>query len=132
MSEGDIVIIHSDKQPRGLWSLGKVKKLLVGNDGEVQGAVLRVAGQGRRAKFLRRPVQKLYPLEMPSHDRGNVLDNDYDDDLETEPATSMVQQEPRKSDSTQPLLPPRRSSRAAALEARDRLLARSLYDSDSS
>ena len=52
VSIGDVVIIHSDDQPRGMWSLGRVEELLVGNDGEARGAVLRVAGKGRRAKHL--------------------------------------------------------------------------------
>ena len=33
-----------------MWSLGLVEWLLVGNDGEARGAVLRVAGKVRRAK----------------------------------------------------------------------------------
>ena len=28
-----------------------------------------MAGQGQRAKYLRRPVQRLYPLEMPTQDK---------------------------------------------------------------
>ena len=63
------VIIHSDHQPRGMWNLGRVEELLVGKDGEARAAVLRMASQGRRAKHLRRPVQKLYLLEMPSKDQ---------------------------------------------------------------
>ena len=59
VSVGDVVIIHDDNQPRGMWNLGRVEELLVGNDGEVRGAVLRMAGQGRKAKHLRRPVQRL-------------------------------------------------------------------------
>ncbi len=60
---GDVVIIHSDDQPRGMWKLGKVEELLTDPDGEHRAAVLRVAGQGRAAKRLRRPVRRLYPLE---------------------------------------------------------------------
>ena len=60
---GDVVIIHDD-QPRALWKLGVVEELLVGADDETRAAVLRVAGQGRSSKHLRRPVQRLYPIEM--------------------------------------------------------------------
>ena len=142
VSEGDIVIVHSDEQPRGLWSLGKVEKLLVGNDGEAGGAVLRVAGQGRRSKFLRRPVQKLYPLEIPSQDKpseiditdcdnNNGLNDDCDEDLEGELAEHTVQDhEPPGSDDTQASPPLRCSTRAAASEAQDHLLAHSLCNND--
>ena len=50
VSVGDVAIIHDENQPRGMWNLGRVEELLVGNDEEVKGAVLRTAGQGRRAK----------------------------------------------------------------------------------
>ena len=40
VSVGDVMIIHSDDQPRGMWNLGRVEKLLVGNDGEARGAIL--------------------------------------------------------------------------------------------
>ena len=39
-------------------------------DGEARGAVLRVAGPGRRAKHLRQPVQRLYPIEMPAQEKS--------------------------------------------------------------
>ena len=61
---GDVVVIHSDKQARGQWKLGRVEELLTGPDGQHGAAVVRVAGQKRTAKHLRRPVQKLYPVEM--------------------------------------------------------------------
>ena len=74
VSVGDVVIIHEDSQPRGMWHLGCIEKLLPGTDGETRGAVLRVAGRGRRAKFLRRPIQRLYPIEMPAKDKQPVTD----------------------------------------------------------
>ena len=46
VSVGDVVIIHDDNQPKGMWNLSRVEELLVGNDGEVRGAVLRIARQG--------------------------------------------------------------------------------------
>ena len=50
-----------------MWKLGVVEKLLVaiGRDQEVRAAVLRVPERGRNFHHLSRPVQKLYPLEMP-------------------------------------------------------------------
>ena len=63
ISVGDIVII-ADDQPRALWKLGRVEKTLIGPDGEPRGALLRVARKGRNLLHIRRPVQRLYPLEM--------------------------------------------------------------------
>jgi hypothetical protein len=144
VSVGDVVIIHSDDQPRGMWNLGRVEELMIGNDGEARGAVLRVAGRGRRAKRLQRPVQKLYPLEMPTPDNkqleNSVANLDHppddgvqDDGVQDEHATPEL---PAQGDNLPSLIdvptpqPLRRSNRAAALEARDRLLAQTLSDEE--
>ena len=63
VSVGDVVVVHDDGQPRGFWRLGRVEELLIGRDGRVRGAVLRVATKGR-CSILRRPLQLLYPLEI--------------------------------------------------------------------
>ena len=60
----DVVVVHSYNLARGQWKLGGVEKLLTGPDGHHRAAVLRLAGQGRKAKHLQRPVQRLYPVEM--------------------------------------------------------------------
>ena len=62
---GDVVIIH-DKSPRGLWKLGIIEKTLKGRDKEVRGAVVRVGSGSQPSSFLRRPIQRLYPLEVRS------------------------------------------------------------------
>ena len=60
---GDIVIVHDDKHPRGLWKLGRIEKLLPGADGNVRGTFIRVQSKGR-SSVLKRPLQRLYPLEV--------------------------------------------------------------------
>lgn len=40
VSVGDVVMVHSDDQPRGFWKLGRVEETVIGRDGEPQGAVL--------------------------------------------------------------------------------------------
>ena len=113
---GDIVVIHSDDQPRAMWKLGKVEELLTGADGEHRAAVLRVAGQGRSFKRLRRPVQRLYPLEM------SVTSEVFEQD---EPNTEL-NKEPNPELNPDPNPPVRRSGRVAAQTARDRLMAQAL------
>ena len=61
---GDIVCVHEDKTPRQTWRLGKVERLLPGRDGLVRSAELRVSSKGGMRSLLRRPVQRLYPLEV--------------------------------------------------------------------
>ena len=60
VSVGD-VLVHNTK-PRGL---AQVTELISGQDGHVRGAVLRVSSPGKKAHTLKRPLQRLYPLELP-------------------------------------------------------------------
>ena len=133
ISVGDVVIIHDDDQARCMWKLGRVEKLLVGADDEIRAAVLKVAGHGRAANHLQRPVQKLYPLEMPSHDHFKTAD-----DSIIEP-TSTRNLESGETENTRPEQAPdinstpsphtvRTPKRRAALEARDRVLAQSIEE----
>ena len=138
MSIGDVLIIHSDHQPRGMWNLGRIEELLVGKDDEARAAVLRVAGQGRKAKLLRCPVQKLYPLEIPSQDQK--LDDTSSDPFNTthelkdgrqEEAVELTASDERPVlNCTLSPLHVRRSRRTAASEARDRILAQTLNEHD--
>ena len=43
VAEGDIVIIYHEMRPRSQWRLGKVSKLLIGQDGYTRGVELEVA-----------------------------------------------------------------------------------------
>ncbi|XP_028413812.1 uncharacterized protein LOC114536659 [Dendronephthya gigantea] len=61
--EGDIVCVYEEKTPRNLWRLGKVEKLFKGNDGQVRAVALRIWNKGEESITLRRPVQKVYPVE---------------------------------------------------------------------
>ena len=60
---GDLVLVHDEKQPRLLWRMSKVENLIKGEDNIIRGAVIRVQSGGRTTN-LKRPVQKLYPLEL--------------------------------------------------------------------
>ena len=62
-----MVIIH-DETPRGMWRVGIIEKELKGKDQETRGVVVRVkSGQGP-SSFLKRPIQRLYPLEVRYQD----------------------------------------------------------------
>ena len=55
--------MHDEKQPRQQWLLGKIVELLPGSDGKIRGAKVKI---GRTKNIIRRPVNRLYPIE------GNV------------------------------------------------------------
>ena len=61
---GDIVLVFSDTQPRGLWKLAKVEKLMKGLDGRVRGAFVKISTKKKGSIILKRPIQHLYPLEI--------------------------------------------------------------------
>lgn len=64
ISIGDIVIIHDENIARSKWRTGEVKELIKSNDSEVRGAVVRTLTKRGTRSTLRRPVQKLFPLEL--------------------------------------------------------------------
>ena len=56
---GDIILVENDKK-RGHWKLGKIESLIIGKDGKARAAVVKTD----KKKLIRRPIQKLYPLEI--------------------------------------------------------------------
>ena len=65
VAEGDVVIVMDEsKLPRGRWRLGHVTKLIEGADKMVRGATVDVIVSGKRRIQMKRPVQKLIPLEV--------------------------------------------------------------------
>ena len=60
---GDVVVVHDDNAKRSLWKLAVVEEV-IRSDGQVRGAVVKWSAPGGQANSLRRPVQKLYPVEL--------------------------------------------------------------------
>ena len=56
--------IHEKTTPRQLWRLGRIQRLLPGPDGEVRSAVVKVKSGKMPSSEWRRPLQRLYPLEV--------------------------------------------------------------------
>ena len=61
---GDVVLIKDDATKRNVWKKGRVDELVRGADGKVRGAVLKVNSPTGKSSTIRRPVQKLIPLEV--------------------------------------------------------------------
>ena len=110
ISIGDVVIVHDEDQPRGKWRIGKVEALVARSDGHVRGAVVRVKTKAGRLTKLRRPVQRLYPLEV--HCRNDEPETTISSRrVEPDPTVSSVRPEQH------PELRRDRPRRAAAVEA---------------
>ena len=62
-----MVLVHDDNHPRTFWRLGRVEQLIQGSDGHVRGAVVRVSSKTGSTTW-RRPLQRLYPLEIKQPD----------------------------------------------------------------
>ena len=66
ITPNDIVIVYDENRARGLWRLGRVMSVVHGKDGNIRGATVRVAEQGKKPTSIRRRLQKLYPIEIRS------------------------------------------------------------------
>lgn len=80
LSIGDVVTLFEHNLPRSQWRLGRVEQLIPGTDDNVRAAaVVKVITKTERAVTVKRPVQRLFPLEVqeavtndeqPSEERG--------------------------------------------------------------
>ena len=70
LKKGDVVTVYGEGEKRGNWKVAIVEELIVGRDKEIRGAKVKVAGKGRPV-YLKRPIQKLYPLEVQAQPGGN-------------------------------------------------------------
>ena len=134
ISVGDVVTIHDDA-PRGLWRLGLIEEKIKGRDGHVRGALVRVKSGSGLSAFLRRPIQRLFPLEIHAETTRNLSDMDHgkssEGTSETVPVgdTSINNCSEEDSSVEVPEVTPEvttRPRRRAAMEARDKIVARLL------
>ena len=56
--------------------MAKVKELIVGKDGHIRGAVLKLPSKNNQPTFLQRPIQHLYPLEISQCEPDRSDDHD--------------------------------------------------------
>ena len=68
--------MFEDNHPRSQWRLGRVEQLIPGADNSVRAAVVKVyITKIGRPVTVKRPVQKLFPLEGVTNDE-QLLDED--------------------------------------------------------
>ena len=75
ISVGDIIIVHEDNMPRNFWKLGRVEETITGKDGITRAAVVKVHFKDGKTKLLKRPIQRLYPIEIQN---SHVTDGSQD------------------------------------------------------
>ncbi|XP_046857689.1 LOW QUALITY PROTEIN: uncharacterized protein LOC124451107 [Xenia sp. Carnegie-2017] len=68
VQRGDVITVYEDNVKRGSWKTGVIEELVVGKDGVVRGAKVRLVRNGK-VVHLNRLVQKLFPTEL-KHDEG--------------------------------------------------------------
>ena len=64
--------IHADRTPKQQWRTGKVEKLLRGREDVVRVAEVVTVDNSLRQVRLKRPIRKLYPLEVNARDEDPV------------------------------------------------------------
>ncbi|XP_058810071.1 uncharacterized protein LOC131675193 [Phymastichus coffea] len=64
---GEVVLIGDDNKKRIDWPLAKIEKLIQGRDGVARVAVLKT-----KDGILKRPLQRIYPLEIGCEDRKEI------------------------------------------------------------
>ena len=70
IKEGDIVSVQDEGRHNCiLWRLGRVTKLIKGQDNVIRGAKIVLANK----QWIERPVEKLYPLEVSANELQPTL-----------------------------------------------------------
>ena len=90
--------MEDEKVRRPFWKLGVVEQIILGRDGQIRGAIVRVWAKDKGCKLLRRPIQHLYPLEVDETKSGNVGGDP------SEPDRDHHETQARNRDATNPLL----------------------------
>ena len=110
---GDIVLVHNQDHPKGVWKVARVENLITGRDGLVRGAVLRLPSKSGQLTTLQRPLQLIYPLEITQAERHSANKSDEGEVAlrETPPANDPSEEDRVESHS--------RPQQLSALRARD-------------
>jgi len=112
----DLVMLHGEGRPRGFWKLAKVENLMIGSDGRIRGATVRVSSKDGTTTTLQRPLSLLYPLEINTPNESSTKDASAANLQEDEQLTTD-----QLPDMSQEVLPTRQSTRAAASKAINRV-----------
>ena len=117
-----MLIKEDEPAPRTQWMIGKVIKLVTGQDGLVKGAKLKVLAKGGKQTIIYRPVQKLIAFEIAE----NSSENNCSDERKV---TSKNENEAAKHSDVHETGPDyyRRPTRKAAIDGQNAWRLRDLY-----
>ncbi len=102
--------VYDEGHPRGMWRLGRIEEIIPNSDNKIRGVRVKVISKGGQVKIIRRPVQHIYPLEVRQETQHtNVSDR---------PTENVVVRADRP---TENVVVRARSTRKAALQAKDRI-----------
>ena len=73
VEKGEVVLVHEDGAKKLTWKMGVIKDLITGRDGEIRGVTIQVICKGKPL-ILRRPIQRVYPLEISNTVRDSRID----------------------------------------------------------
>ena len=76
----EVVIVEENHVPRSRWKIGQVEEFVTSKDGFNHGCKLRVIDK-RGHYFIKRLVNKLYPLGIRNSDNSVVKDSNENDDV---------------------------------------------------
>ena len=126
VSIGDIVLVHDDK-PRGFWRLARIENVITGRDGQIRGAILRVASEKGRSTTLQRPLQRLYPLEIECY----VKEPEGENPCNSESRGDGIVEPLDTTDNNRDVdIAANRPKRKAAAQARDKIMAWTTHESE--
>ena len=87
---GDIVHVHKDRTPKHCWPMGKVVRLLKGKDDIVRAVELKTHNKAGKIIIIKRPIQCLYPLEIPQGIQETSVEHSVQEHNNEEPNITLV------------------------------------------
>lgn len=96
---GEMVVIHDENHRRGSWKMGRVERLIESKDHENRAAIVRVSSGEGKPRTLRRPINKLYPLEVRSQEdteTTKISAKDTQTELEERSKDNQKESRPRR------------------------------------
>ena len=63
----DVVLVEDENLKRMDWKIGKIEELIQSKDGEIRSAKIVTITNGKKS-YMRRPINKLYPIESNIED----------------------------------------------------------------
>lgn len=106
--------MYDEGHLRGLWRLGNIEDVIQSADGGVRGVIVKVTSRKGHVKYIRRPIQHIYPLNVRNDSPTTEVDN--------VPLIDSGDHEPDVEECTQPGDSHPRPVRRAAMQARDRIV----------